>query len=44
MMKSEKNSIEEYLESVPSDRREVLQIVRNIILENLPDGYEEAFN
>lgn len=44
MMKSEANSIEEYLDSLPSDRREVLQSVRNAILDNLPGGFEEAFN
>ena len=43
-MRSEAVSIEEYLDSLPSERGEVLQTVRNTILKNLPDGYEEAFN
>jgi hypothetical protein len=43
-MKSEKNSIENYLDNLPSDRREILQTVRDVILENLPEGYEESFN
>lgn len=43
-MKSDTNSIEDYLDRLPSDRREVIQTVRNAILENLPDGFEEAFN
>jgi len=44
MMRSEARSIGEYLNSLPSDRREVIQSVRNAILENLPGGFEEAFN
>jgi len=43
-MRSEARSIKEYFNSLPSDRREVIQTVRNAILENLPGGFEEAFN
>ena len=43
-MKSNATSIEEYLAELPGDRREALEAVRAVILENLPEGYEEAFN
>ena len=33
---------EEYLESVPPGRREIVEAVRDVINENLPEGYEEG--
>lgn len=33
---------EEYLDELPEDRREVVEAVRRTILDNLPDGFEEA--
>jgi Domain of unknown function (DU1801) len=33
---------EEYLESLPAERRRVVSEVRNVIRANLPDGYEEG--
>ena len=33
---------EEYLESVPPERREIVEAVRDVINENLPEGYEEG--
>jgi uncharacterized protein YdhG (YjbR/CyaY superfamily) len=36
------NTVEEYLEALPEDRRETLSAIRTVILENLPEGYEEG--
>jgi uncharacterized protein YdhG (YjbR/CyaY superfamily) len=35
-------SVDEYLEELPEDRREVVASVRKLIRKNLPRGYEEA--
>ena len=40
-MRSEAVTVEEYLASLPQDRREAISAVRSVILERLPDGYEE---
>jgi uncharacterized protein YdhG (YjbR/CyaY superfamily) len=32
---------EEYIENVPNDRREAMKAIRQSILENLPEGFEE---
>ena|SRR5688500_10442348 len=32
----------EYLAEIPADRKPVIEKLRNIILENLPDGFEET--
>jgi hypothetical protein len=32
-----------YLAALPADRREAIDAVRAVILDNLPEGYEEAF-
>ena len=34
----------EYLAELPSDRRAALEKLRNVILENLPDGFEERMS
>lgn len=44
MTSSEAKSAEEYLAELPPDRRAVLARVRAVILEHLPDGFEEAMN
>lgn len=36
-------SIENYLENLPDERRSALEEIRDIILQNLPDGYQEVF-
>lgn len=36
-------TVDEYLKSLPEDRREALTKIRTVILENLPDGYKESF-
>lgn len=43
-MRSDAKTVEQYLASLPDDRREALTAVRNVILENLPDGYSESMN
>ncbi len=43
-MRSDATSVEEYLAELPNDRREVLEAVRGVILDNLPEGYEEVIN
>jgi uncharacterized protein YdhG (YjbR/CyaY superfamily) len=43
-MKSEAKTIAEYLAEIPEDRREAIDKVRQTILDNLPEGYEEALN
>jgi hypothetical protein len=40
-MKSDAASVEGYLESLPPDRREAIAAVRDVINDNLPDGYVE---
>lgn len=41
-MQSTAPTVEEYLESLPADRREAIEAVRAVICENLPEGYEEG--
>ena len=43
-MRSEAATIEQYLEELSDDRREAISAVRDTIVENLPDGYEETMN
>ncbi len=35
---------EEYLEKIPSERKEPMEKLRKVILENLPEGFEECIN
>ena len=44
MVKSAAKTVEQYLEELPEDRRKVIERVREVILENLPEGYAEAMN
>lgn len=44
MAKSNTQTVEDYLNELPEYRRETIEEIRNLILENLPDGYEETFN
>jgi Domain of unknown function (DU1801) len=41
-MRSEATTAEEYLASLPEDRREAIAAIREAILAGLPDGYEEG--
>ena len=41
-MTNEATTVEEYLASLPEDRRAAISAVRETIRENLPEGYEEG--
>lgn len=41
-MKSTATSVEEYLASLPDDRRTAMNAVRDVVNANLPDGYVES--
>jgi hypothetical protein len=43
-MRSNATTVEQYLAELPDGRREAIETVRNVILNNLPEGYEEAMN
>ncbi len=43
-MQSEAKNIDDYLASLPPDRQAAMQAVRKVILENLPEGYQETMN
>lgn len=43
-MRSDVATVDEYLASLPEDRRQALEAVREVILDHLPDGYEEVMN
>lgn len=44
MARSMAGSVEDYLEELPRERREALQAVRKVVLDNLPAGYVETMN
>lgn len=43
-MQSDANTVKEYLNELSPERKEAVETVRDVILKNLPDGYEEAIN
>ena len=43
-MRSEANTVNGYLKSLPEDRKKAISAVRKVILKNLPTGFEEAMN
>ena len=43
-MQSDATSVAQYLAELPADRRAAIEAVRQTILANLPEGYEEAMN
>ena len=43
-MKIEANSPDEYIENVPEERKSSFVKLRNTILENIPEGFEEGMN
>ena len=43
-MKSNAKTVEEYLESLPEDRRVAISTIREVIRANLPKGYEECMS
>jgi hypothetical protein len=44
MAKSSAATVEEYLAELPEDRRAAISEVRDVVLRNLPAGYEERMN
>ena len=43
-MKIEANSPEEYISSIPEDRKKTVSELRQVINENLPEGFEETMS
>ena len=43
-MQSEATTVDQYLAELPDDRRAAIEKVREVILTNLPEGYEESMN
>ena len=43
-MQSKVNTVKQYLNELPNDRKKAISIVRQTILENLPYGYDEVIN
>ena len=43
-MQSKANTVKQYLNELPNDRKKAISIVRQTILKNLPDGYDEVIN
>ena len=43
-MKSQSTDPQEYLDSLPEERQTVISKLRTVILDNLPDGFEEIMN
>jgi hypothetical protein len=39
-MQSKAATVEAYLRYLPEDRREAIEAIREVILKNLPKGYE----
>jgi len=42
MVRSDANTVERYLAELPDERRAEVEIVRNMVLANLPEGYVET--
>lgn len=43
-MQYDVNTVEDYLAALPEDRRPVIEKLRQVILSNLPDGFEEQIS
>ena len=43
-MQSSATSPQQYVEELPEDRKEAIQKLRQVILDNLPEGFEEVMN
>lgn len=44
MVRSSAVTVEDYLDELAPDRREQIEIVRGVVVDNLPEGYEESMN
>ena len=43
-MRSDADTVEQYLAELPEERRQAISAVREVILASLPEGYEEVMN
>jgi hypothetical protein len=43
-MQSKATTVQQYLSEIPDERLEAVEAVRDVILDNLPDGFEEVMN
>ena len=43
-IRSEAQTVDQYLADLPADRRESISAVRDVIVQNLPEGIEEVMN
>jgi len=43
-MKSAAKTVDEYIDSLPSDRQGAIKTVLKLVRENMPEGYEETMN
>jgi hypothetical protein len=43
-MRSEANTVNEYLKNLPEEKRNAISTVRKVILKNLPKGFEESMS
>ena len=43
-MQSSASTVEQYLNELPEARQEAMRTVREVIIRNLPEGYEEVMN
>ena len=43
-MQSDAKNVSDYIASLPPERQAAMQEVRKVILENLPEGYQETMD
>jgi hypothetical protein len=43
-MKSSVKTVAEYVKALPEDRRKAISAIRKVILDNLPEGYQECMS
>lgn len=43
-MQSKAITVDEYIKELPEDRKEVIEKIRKVILDNLPKGFEETIS
>lgn len=43
-MQSKAETVDQYINELPEDRKEVLQHLRGVVLQNLPEGFQECMN
>ncbi len=43
-MQYQATSVDDYIDQIPEDRKAVISKLRKVVLDNLPDGFEEGLN